>query len=408
MKELFKTLRLAFYVLALPLAITAVVSAKTYIANDDTHLVDDKTVSVETLPPAPLVTVDVADKFSFVTHLDAGSGVSGRIALIDDEGNRFAAQDMDVTLNRRGTVVGTATTDSSGVFRFENVSAGSYTFIAANDSAVSAFGTYVVNSSTPPAEGDIQLDVIAIGGGSLGPVRDALNQEYESVEYGYMVDANTDQLPVSAFANKIALESDGSLTGQVAPLDWQSADGSYDLTGNTLMLFSRGEKVADVNLGADGMFSIAGVEPGVYDLVSVGPHGNAAVGVEIISFDSFAQSQSAVAVGVGLTPVSIRQGTGIVLSEPPSGGPMDITIDVLIPQQQGFGGGGPGGGGFGGGGFGGGGGGFGGFGDIIGLAIGGWVLSELFDSIDRNDNNVVQQPVVVPPVIVPPIASPAA
>ena len=103
-------------------------------------------------------------------------------------------------------------------------------------------------------------------------------------------------------ANRVVLHPDGSLHGRAAPLDWLSVSHQFDLSANSVALFNNGEVYREGSLDSGGYFSFAGVDPGVYDLVSAGPSGNAAICIEVVENGSVV-NQSPVIVGVGTTVI---------------------------------------------------------------------------------------------------------
>ena len=379
MSDLFKIGRLALYVVALPLAITAVVSAEAFFSYSD-GLIDDS----ELLASNPTAIDAAYGQINHVLHVDADGGVSGQIMNRNGDGFEGSA-DMDVTLNSRGQIVAAATTGNDGVFHFENVKPGAYSFIATSENHVSTFGVYVLDDETPETA-TIQLSVAASGANSAG-VKEILNSDVQTVAYQYTPAVselvNTEQI------SRVSLSSSNTIDGRIQPLRWEDQAQTFDLTGNQVYLLDESGVVANTPVEADGSYSLSDVAPGIYDFVSFGPHGAAAFAVEItdpaadaeknVSFTSKGQEDS--------------EELSVVLSEPVSGED-EITIEVLGDSPQNGYGGGYGGGGGGAGGFG------GDWGGIIGLALGAWVLTEAFN----NSNNNAQ--VIQPPIIIPPATSP--
>ena len=403
MSDLFKTLRLALYVVALPLAVTAVVSAESLLTVQDGIISDtDMEVSTSTAPAA----LDAAHgQVNHVLHIDAAGGVSGQI-MNRGEAGFYGASGMDVTLNRQGRVVASSTTGSDGVFRFDNVPAGAYSFIATSESNITTFGVYVFEGAGP-ADNEVQFSVAATDS-NTSRVRDILNDDVKSVSYKYLPEES--EVVVSSVASQVVQNPDGSVNGRITPLLWEDAGQTFDLTGNRVFLLDNSGEVASANVDADGRYVLPNVPAGVYDFVSFGPHGAAALSVQVMANDSVATDSSVTQFASNAQVETIATpGFDCVLCEPTTGGLVNAeTVDVVVdlPQQMGgccdngYGGGYGGGGG--GGGFGGG---FGDFGGLLGLALGAWVLSEAFDN-NNNNAQVVQPPIVLPPVVIPPPTSP--
>lgn len=380
MSDLFKIGRLALYVIALPLAITAVVSAEAFFSYSD-GIVDDS----ELLASNP-TTIDAAfGHINHVLHIDANGGVSGQIMNRNGDGFQGSA-DMDVTLNSRGKVVAAATTGNDGVFHFENVTPGAYSFIATSENHVSTFGVYVLDDETPATE-TIQLSVAASGTNSAG-VKEILNSDVQTVAYNYTPSVN-EMVQIDQIS-RVTMSDDNTITGRIQPLLWEDQAQTFDLTGNQVYLLDGNGVVANAPVEADGSYSISGVAPGIYDFVSFGPHGAAAFSVEITE----ASGEPGKNVSFTNTAQDDAEDLNVILSEPVTGEDPEITVEFLGDSSQQGPGGGYGGGGGGAGGFG------GDWGGIIGLALGAWVLSEAFNSSNNNAQ------VISPPVVIPPANSP--
>ncbi len=402
MKELFKTLRLAFYVCALPLVATAIASAHTWVQDDgDNGRIDDLEM-VEAQPAVTGLQVDdVVPVHQYLLRIDESGGITGRVVTRQTDGI-FGATGMAVTLNRQGVAIASATTTENGQFHLENVPPGSYTFIATSPGSVSTFGVHVVaDDSLVPAAEQIQLDVAAASS-NINEVRQLLNSEVESsVEYSYVPEPA--EMPFQSAATQVAQNSDGSLSGRVVPLAWLESATRYDLTGNDVFLFNTSGLVARVPLATDGGYRIENVAPGIYDFVSFGPHGAAALSIEVSPYDPVAVNREPTPFSLASATTAVYEnGVDVVLGEPVAGAPPIVDVQVIVDQPAPGGGFGGGGGGYGGGGYGGGG--LGGFGDIIGAALAAWVLTEAIDN--NNNDNVIQQPVVLPPVVIPPVFTP--
>jgi hypothetical protein len=395
MNELFKTLRLAFYVCALPLIATAMVSAHAFVNSR----VDDEPLALEAIDgvPAELGTLvsDVSPNISHVLRIDSGGGVSGRI-LVRNQDQLFGARGMEVSLNFAGNTAAIATSGDDGVFRFENVRGGAYTLIASAPGNIVTFGVYVVrDENTIPPDGDVQFSVTSASINSLA-VRNVLNAEVEPVAYSYA--PRVEELPVVRESCRVTLNDDGSLSGRVVPLMWLESAVHFNLTGNAVYLFDAGGPIAQTSVAADGSFRFESIQPGSYDFASNGPHGAAAFSIDVVPSATVASTSKLSVFPVSTAVQDSGDGFGVVLGEPVSG-PMivDIVVETQAPPvNSGY----PAGGGFGGGG-----GGYGGFGDLgswLGAALGIWAIAEAIDN--DNDNN--RQPVIVPPVVIPPATSP--
>lgn len=394
MTNILKTFKFVFLVCALPLAVTAVLSAQNFISHKS--IVQEYIESIEGTNAAMGQQVDLDAHVSHALIIDAAGGVSGQVFARGNDGN-FGLPGMKATLNFQGQVVAESMTTDTGEFRFDSVSPGAYTFIANSENSITTFGVYVyANEAVAPAANDVQLTVAAAGMNTEA-VRNVLNSEVQSVSYGYT--PSQEELPFARELSQVRQTADGSISGRVVPLQWLAAQTEFNLQGNQVYLFNESGMVHQASVDADGFYSMQNVNAGIYDFVSFGPHGAAALSVEVTAHDSVASTSKS---GFSLASArTVQDDFGVVLGEPVSGGaPPPVDVEVIVNQPEG--GGFPGDGGYGGGG-GGGVGGMGDFGSIIGMALAAWVLTEAIDNDDFNDNN---NGVIVPPVVLPPVVSP--
>ena len=329
MSDLFKIGRLAIYVVALPLAITAVVSAEAFFSYSD-GLIDDS----ELLASNPTAIDAAYGHINHILYVDANGGVSGQIMNRNGDGFEGSA-DMDVTLNSRGQVVAAATTGNDGVFHFENVKPGDYSFIATSENHVSTFGVYVLDDEQPATE-TIQLSVAASGTNSAG-VKEILNSDVQAVAYQY-TPARNEMVMVDQIS-RVTLNDGNTITGRIQPLRWEDQAETFDLTGNQVYLLDGNGVVANTPVEADGSYSLSGVAPGNYDFVSFGPHGAAAFAVEITDPAENAEKN----VSFSTKVQEDAEELSVVLSEPVSGGD-GITIELVGDSPPNDFGGGYGGG----------------------------------------------------------------
>lgn len=390
MKELFYTLRLTLCICVLPAALAYAVtaSAQEQDSKPNTQTVTDETVVVEEIQPESGGLSAVTEDHSHVMMIDQSGGVSGRITLRGSlvEGT-VPAPGLNVSINRRGQVIAETQTDWDGVFRFDNAPVGSFTFIASSMNAIATFGIYFANDENDKPEANaVQIDIVAVGESSQSSVRNIINSEVDPITYDLEVSPLVHELPVTAGPNMASLESNGTLSGKVVPLDWLSdKDPKFDMTGTEVYIFKDNVMIARAPLAPNGDFSIANFEPGIYDFASFGPHGAASFSVNLVSHDHVtmnALSPMALLTGMVTVP-AVAQGVETVLSEPTAGPSVDVDVVVNAPPAGGFFGGG-GGGGFGGG--------LGGLGGLLGLGLAGLAISEA-----GGNNATVTNPVILDP-----------
>ncbi len=193
------------------------------------------------------------------------------------------------------------------------------------------------------------------------------------------------------------LGNDGSIQGQLAVI---SAEGLIAAgAGNNVLVYSEGRLISRTTTNDLGQFSVSGLSPGIYGIVSVGPAGytafafdatneaalsrrNQTQGYTLVSTSSVKSTLVSTTAQQPAPPVVVPVIPPPMVSELPITDENDDDEAALLPDGQpapGFPGGAPGpgmAGGFGGGGFGGGiGGAAGGGGGLIGLAAAGGIAA---------------------------------
>lgn len=354
MKELFSVLRLAVYVLALPLTITAAASAHQWI---------NASARGQASAPAAAQVVRLTD-----------SGMLRGVVNTYKTGSKASDSNSVVSLLKGSEVIARANSGIDGAFSFSNVEPGKYTFVSASKFAISSFGIEVVAATA--TEGDTALRAFAAP-------RNSIVEGFASAA-GKNIAAAIESPEVFRATESIDLV-DGIFPGKISAFNGKVA-------GNTVTLVSGNEVVVEATTDAQGSFSFADVQPGFYTIIARGEGGFAAVAVQVN--DPAAAVAPAETV---YTSLAVRQeGFSATMSDSPVEYEIVeeiVSVEVIDETPAGVPGYGYGsGGGFGGGQFGGsgsmGGGGFnlGGVGELIGLGIGAWVLTEVIDKIDSNDN----------------------
>ena len=258
MKTNWNLLKAGALLFALPLMATAAVSASQWV-NDTAPI--DLNVEVAEIESSIGVTRNHA------VSLNASGAVEGRVAAMNADGTQGIA-DLTVRFMSNGKVVQATTTSSDGSFRVEGLSEGNYSFIASGENGFAAYGVKVVGEA---AGIDNVMEATAVAPG-VATVKQILDS---NVAEAAQTTSNTEDQAIVG-ANRVNLV-DGKLVGTVRSLDNISVEGTlvYILNGD--------EQVAKVETDANGNFSIADMTPGVYNFVSTGPSGYAAVSFEAIS-----------------------------------------------------------------------------------------------------------------------------
>ena len=200
-------------------------------------------------------------------------------------------------------------------------------------------------------------------------------------------------------ANRVKLTNEGNLQVRAYPLLWMP-EKQTQFENTTAYLIQNNEVVSQLPVGLDGKGLFRDISPGHYNLVIKSEFGICAQGIEVVPATTTAT------VNTDAQPMTASQDepgseAGAVLAEEGGGSgqsPTTIREYYFIESAPGGGFGAPIAGGPGGG--------FGNIGGLIETALAAWILTELIDEIDNNDNGqtVVQQPVIIEP---PPPTSPA-
>lgn len=365
MKELFSVLRLAVYVLALPLTITAAASAHQWINASARGAVQ-------------------ASEAAHVVRLSESGMLRGVINTYATSG-KVSVGNSVVSLLQGNQVIARVNSGVDGAFSFSEIKPGMYTFVSASKDAISSFGFEAVGAES--AEGVSALRAFAAPRNSVveGFAAAAGNNVAGTIAEGTIADG----AKVLRATESVDLV-DGMFQGSVAAFNGQ-------VVGNTVALISGNEVVAEVMTDSEGAFTFPNVQPGFYSVVARGNGGFAAVAVQISDPTAVAPAETI------YTSLVVRQeGFSVTMSDSPVEYEIVeeiVSVEVIeetpaaVGAIPGYGYGSDGGFG-GGGGLGGGGGiGFGGIGELIGLGIGAWVLTEVIGQIDDND---IPRPVPVP------------
>lgn len=405
MSELLKTLRLAVYVLALPIAVTAAVSAH------------QQFIDGQPLPKTDIVATSFVSKISlsgtFRNHIvstDENGSVRGRITAVGSDVGVIGLGKTKVMLVRGGTIDHLIETQVDGSFELKNVEHGDYSLIASGKQGFAAFGVRVTDVISEHSTNVIEI--ATVNPGSL-PLRRVLEsvlpmKVLEQVDFDSVAGVDT------IGSNRVRL-TNGKLVGRLTSFV------SAKLEGTKVAILNDDKKVAETDVDANGGFAIENLAEGVYELVAVGQSGLAVLTFEAVAGESVTNLQNG-ADGYYFASATTETYNNW-LAEEESVMEIATTLpqdNVVVQEQMGyvegadvapvvddygfagteigcgtavggccggagnFGGccGGAGGGGMGGGGFGG-----AGLGGIARFAILGWILTELFDEIDFANPN---------------------
>ena len=259
MKTNWNLLKAGALLFALPLMATAAVSASQWV-NDTAPI--DLNIEIAEIESSIGVTR------SHAVALNSSGAIEGRVAAMNGEGTQ-GISDLTVFFMSNGKVVQETTTSSDGSFRVEGLSEGNYSFVATGDNGFAAYGVKVVGE-TVGVDNVMEASAVAPG---VAAVKQILDNN-ASQEVAKTTSSTEDQAVVGA--NRVNLV-DGKLVGTVRSLDNLSVDGTL------VHILSGDKQVAKVETDTNGNFSVADMTPGVYNFVSTGPSGYAAVSFEAVN-----------------------------------------------------------------------------------------------------------------------------
>lgn len=396
MKNTFGYARFAFYVLALPLLATAAVSAHQFLLDN---------TPIKTAGPAVVSRAVSGLTGSFRNHtlaVDEQGTVKGRVNVVNRDFSVSGLSALRVCLVRDGKIAHVVDSNSLGQFEFTGVEEGVYSFVATGKDGFAACGVKVAKG-----QGANTMEV-AVVNPDFQQVREIF--EATPVAAEVLASAGAEQ-PTRIDGNNRVSTSNGNLVGKL--FDFVSGAVSAETKA---YLLKNNVRIAEAAVDAFGQFNFAGVEPGVYEFVAAGPTGYAAVSFEAVAQEVQAAQSADVVVEGSVVEEGVvapaqqldvpmtAAGDHVVVGEQlntacdacTAGAPVvDAYAGPMIGNDIACGaaaggccGASDNWGGYCGGG-GGAGGGYGGIGGLAGLgrlAILGWILTELFDNIDWDDN----------------------
>ncbi len=247
----------------------------------------------EAISSAP-VSVTAADFINTLQQrewvsLNAKGALEGKVNALNAEGELQSLANVAVSLMLDGKQVAQALTNQDGEFEFAGVAPGTYALVAKSESAFSTYALHVLaagsNLQTP-------LTVYAANIGEA-KTRELIGDAVvpgEASSPNYYRNHDADPLAENRKFNdshRIRLQN-GNLVGRGSRPGWVYAE--QDLSGNVAYVIKNGEVVGSATVHKDGYFTIAGLEPGVYDLVVGGDDGVAVVGFQAVASENTAKN----------------------------------------------------------------------------------------------------------------------
>ncbi len=274
MKNKLNVIKTVVMLLVLPLVATAAASAHQWLNDSNPISVDlDGVVSAESdqLGSARVHTV----------ALNRAGAIEGRIATIDSETKQTVGlSDLKIYFVREGEIAQETRTNEEGIFSVEGIGEGVYSFVATGKSGFAAYGVRVVANN-----GTDKVNVMEAAAVSprLSVVKQILEDKLPSEVTQEILATSkaTQERTDFVGANRVRLKN-GALKGHVVPMlgEVGAVEGTY------VHILQNDKQVAEVQADKLGSFTVADLEPGVYDFVAAGATGFAAVSFEAVQEDA--------------------------------------------------------------------------------------------------------------------------
>lgn len=275
---------------------------------------------------------------------DDGS-LSGRLEAFGRDSLGIAG--VEVVLVQSGEIKQRTVATADGDFRFSNVQPGAYSVVTNSTLAFASLPIQVLAHESGRLPAQVQVPVIRPVSQAIADlvVGHTLPEAAEAISVESLTE---DPLGVDREqgSNLVYADAAGRLNGNVAQSGMGA--GSVDLSGTNVFVVSDGEVVARSSVAADGSFSLAGLDSGVYGLVAVGQGGLVAVSFEFVAGPDVAEraagDEQFVSANLQIgSPLNLEIGSGLGNL----GGPGGIAADRAgaLFGRGGFGGGAGGGGG---------------------------------------------------------------
>jgi len=253
--------QLGLMLVALPFVATAAASAHQWIS------------SATPIAAPEAVTANVsADRIHNIT-LNSNGGIEGRITTLQNSDGEGLA-DLKVYFVRNGKIAKETITDSSGTFQIDNLTEGAYSFVATGKNGFAAYGVNVVANNGSRVVNAMEAAAVSP---RFDVVKDILEGNLPKQIAAEILEGSTNITDELVSSNRIKLQN-GNLVGNIVPLfgDISAVEGTH------VHIIQKDKQVARVQADVNGDFSVADLEPGVYDFVAAGPTGIAAVSFQAV------------------------------------------------------------------------------------------------------------------------------
>lgn len=325
MKELLKTLRLAFYVCALPLVATAAASAHQWLMVQE----QDQKPTESIVETSVELAQDIAPARNQVVKIGEDGSVRGRLWAMDAKSEFTSGMEGIEVYFVKGDSKTNAVTDADGQFSINGLEPGVYSFIAYSRSGIAAFGVRVVDKDAEIEGVTAELKIeTALISSDVEIVRNLFSTASYEKSSNNIVASETQKV---VGANRVYLV-DGKLKGRVVSF-FQNAN----LENTKVVLMRNEEKVGEFTTGIDGSYEFDDLKPGVYDLIATGPLGMAAIRFAAVEkeMSTGLNTQDGMLTAMPLQEVALAQDTTILQDDGVVGSDFGFT-EVVFEDPVGF------------------------------------------------------------------------
>jgi hypothetical protein len=240
----------------------------------------DTTVSVSSEKP-------LNDLFSrqWVKLTDDGRIEGQIVELLADE--KLPIDGVPVALVRDGQVVSSVNADKLGHFSFKDIQPGLYSLVSRTNQTIAAFALQVLEGKDaahlPSA---IEVRAIRSASDNGEKVREIIRSQVVPgllPRSGVAAAASADPLANErrfALSHVVKLDANGKLQGQLAKSG--VASGESKVEGMTVFVLKDGVEVARTEADANGVFSVEGLEQGVYGFIAAGSGSFVATSFQVV------------------------------------------------------------------------------------------------------------------------------
>jgi hypothetical protein len=194
---------------------------------------------------------------------------------------------VPVALVRDGKIVSSVNADSLGHFSFKDIQPGLYSLVSRTNQTIAAFALQVLDGKDaahlPSA---IEVRAIRSASDNGEKVKEIIRSQ---VVPGFVsrnsvaTAASTDPLSTErrfALSHVVKLDSNGKLQGQLAKSG--VASGASKVEGMTVYVLKDGTEVARTEADSNGVFSVEGLEQGVYGFIAAGSDSFVATSFQVV------------------------------------------------------------------------------------------------------------------------------